>query len=187
MNQGAFHVKICDNAYKGTNLIISRESIMDIVLNRMKCAEEDFAGDCRKVEVVQARHTYFSLCRKYTNDKLIEIASLSGFRDHSTVIHGSNSADDRLLYDDDFKKMYKNIEAELKGEALPYNYDDIHIHRSTKTDRERTAYRMQKRAIRKKKKEAEIIKVEEGYKEQLNIERNPTGLFHDYSYISRHS
>lgn len=67
----------------------------------------EFRTRRRYRSVVDARHLFFYLCRKYTVMSLAEIGREVGGRDHSTVINGIRVAKNLIEVDEDFRQKFE--------------------------------------------------------------------------------
>jgi hypothetical protein len=63
----------------------------------------DFSGKSRKTELCYPRHLFCYLCRKVTRASFKEIGGMIGGRDHTTVIFGTNTMQDRLETDENVR------------------------------------------------------------------------------------
>jgi len=93
---------------------ITIEQIQKTVCEYFKINHELFLSSSRKRELVQARQIAMFLSRNLTNNSLSTIGSLTGRRDHATVLHAYNTVCDLIDTDKSFRKYVTDIEKKLK-------------------------------------------------------------------------
>ncbi len=71
----------------------------------------------RKREAVDARQLAMYLCKRFTNHTYEKIGSYFGGRDHSTVIHGCKTVEDRMEVDQAYREEVERLETELQERA----------------------------------------------------------------------
>lgn len=69
----------------------------------------------RKREIINAKRIYSMLMYNYTDATLSTIGLLLGGHDHSSIIHHLNSLNDIVVWDIDYKSVYKNCELALSS------------------------------------------------------------------------
>lgn len=94
---------------------ITIDRIQKIVCDYFKIDSDKFLSSSRKRELVQARQIAMYLSRNHTNNSLASIGSLTGGRDHATVLHAYNTVCDLLDTDRSFRKFVVDIETQLKS------------------------------------------------------------------------
>ena len=83
----------------------------------------------RRRNLVEARHIYCLIVRKYTDYSLAIIGKEIN-RDHATVLHSIRRAKEFLQYDQDFKVKFNNLENKFK--ALTVNNFDKYLSKEDK-------------------------------------------------------
>lgn len=96
-------------------LEITIDRIQKVVCDYFKIDPDRFHSASRKRELVQARQISMYLSRNHTNNSLASIGSLTGGRDHATVLHACNTVKDLLDTDRSFRKCVVDIENQLKS------------------------------------------------------------------------
>lgn len=96
--------------------VITCENIIQLVLSEFGVDARTFNSKTRKREIVWARQAAMHLCKRYTTQSVSRIGMLIGGRDHATVLHAIENVDNLLSTDDEFKKKYDAVEAQLKRE-----------------------------------------------------------------------
>lgn len=94
---------------------ITIDRIQKIVCDYFKIDSDKFLSSSRKRELVQARQIAMYLSRNHTNNSLASIGSLTGGRDHATVLHAYNTVCDLLDTNRSFRKFVVDIETQLKS------------------------------------------------------------------------
>ena len=82
------------------------------------CTEFDISPDVvflktRKREIVQARQFIQHFTKKYTNYSLSQIGSITGGKDHATVLHSYNTVENLRMYQE-FDEIYNKIDRRLQ-------------------------------------------------------------------------
>ncbi len=95
---------------------ITVDRIHKVVCDYFKIDSNNFLSASRKRELVQARQIAMYLSRNHTKNSLASIGSLTGGRDHATVLHAYNTVCDLLDTDRSFRKFVVDIERQLKSE-----------------------------------------------------------------------
>ncbi len=91
----------------------SIHTIFAHVCRHFDITKDAFKGKRRWTRLVRARFAAVFLCRKLTNKSYPYIALHLGHRDHSSIVHCFQCAEERLLFDSDFAFDVATIEAEL--------------------------------------------------------------------------
>lgn len=94
--------------------VITCENVIQLVLGQFGVDAKTFNSKTRKREIVLARQAAMHLCKRHTTQSVSRIGMLIGGRDHATVLHAISNVDDLLKTDEDFKKKYDAVEAQLK-------------------------------------------------------------------------
>lgn len=89
------------------------EIIKEIVCKNLRISEEDIFKKTRKKEIMEARHLFRYFAKKYTKKTLLKIAKFTNCKEHASVINSIKKVECFVLYDKDFKKKFKKIEAEI--------------------------------------------------------------------------
>ena len=92
---------------------ITIDKIQKVVCDYFKIDAEQFLSSSRKRELVQARQISMYLSRNHTKSSLASIGTLTGGRDHATVLHAYNTVCDLLDTDRSFRKYLTEIEKQL--------------------------------------------------------------------------
>jgi len=92
---------------------ITIDKIQKVVCEYFKIDSEQFLSSSRKRELVQARQISMYLSRNHTKSSLASIGTLTGGRDHATVLHAYNTVCDLLDTDRSFRKYLSEIEKQL--------------------------------------------------------------------------
>jgi len=92
---------------------ITIDKIQKVVCEYFKIDSEQFLSASRKRELVQARQISMYLSRNHTKSSLASIGTLTGGRDHATVLHAYNTVCDLLDTDRSFRKYLSEIEKQL--------------------------------------------------------------------------
>ncbi|MDP3453092.1 MAG: chromosomal replication initiator protein DnaA [Bacteroidales bacterium] len=92
---------------------ITIDKIQKVVCEYFKIDPERFLSSSRKRELVQARQISMYLSRSHTKSSLASIGSLTGGRDHATVLHACTTVCNLLDTDRSFRKYLSEIEKQL--------------------------------------------------------------------------
>jgi len=102
------------------NTPLTIEEIFDVVCRYSGITSDQMDGRRGVNEITQARFVYWALARKFTSVGLRKIATLTGDRDHSTVLHGIAQLD-RMIFDRvtmnqnrELRDIYNQCEKHLK-------------------------------------------------------------------------
>lgn len=91
------------------------ENIKLIVMRENDINEDDFTSKVRIRENVNARFIFYHLARKYTGASLKSLGRLTGYRDHSSVLHGIGVMDDLITTNSkDIMPILKASEAAVR-------------------------------------------------------------------------
>jgi chromosomal replication initiator protein len=105
--------KLIDKLVTRNQHEITIDKIQKVVCDYFKIDAEQFLSSSRKRELVQARQISMYLSRNHTKSSLASIGTLTGGRDHATVLHAYNTVCDLLDTDRSFRKYLTEIEKEL--------------------------------------------------------------------------
>lgn len=94
--------------------VITCENILNLVISTFGIDMKSINSKSRKREIVLARQAAMYLCKQYTTQSVSRIGTIIGGRDHATVLHAIKNVGDLLQTDEDFKKKFDAVEAELK-------------------------------------------------------------------------
>ncbi len=108
--------KLTDKLITKNQTEITIEKIQKTVCDYFKLEPERFLSSSRKRELVQARQIAMYLSRNHTKSSLSSIGSLTGGRDHATVLHAYNTVCDLLDTDRTFRKYLTDIEKQLHSQ-----------------------------------------------------------------------
>ena len=95
--------------------VITCENILNLVIGTFGIDMKSINSKSRKREIVLARQAAMHLCKKFTTQSVSRIGMVVGGRDHATVLHALKNVEDLLVTDNDFKKKYETVEAELSS------------------------------------------------------------------------
>lgn len=91
----------------------SFDGIIDIVSAETNISHKLIKARNRKFDVVLARQLFFYFAKKYTRSSARAIGKFAGNRDHSTVLYGIQSINDRIDTDPDFRERVKKVELKI--------------------------------------------------------------------------
>lgn len=94
--------------------VITCENILNLVIGTFGVDMKSINSKSRKREIVLARQAAMYLCKQYTTQSVSRIGTIVGGRDHATVLHAIKNVEDLLKTDDEFKRKFDTVEAELK-------------------------------------------------------------------------
>lgn len=95
---------------------ITMERIQEGVSSIFNVDQRLIKDKTRRQDVVSARQAVMYLAKQYTNQSLAAIGEMLGRRNHSTVLHGYNTARDRMKVDSNFRKMMTQVKHILQIE-----------------------------------------------------------------------
>jgi chromosomal replication initiator protein len=87
----------------------SPEGVLQAIAQYFDLATEALTGKSRAKEIAEARHIAMYLLREDAHQRVTEIASLLGGRDHSTIIYGLRKVDNALTTDPQFTRQIGEI------------------------------------------------------------------------------
>lgn len=98
------------------DIIVSRNlpmrRIFRLVLDAFGASEADVLSQRRASHIVKARQAAMYLMRLFTNKSYPEIGRFLG-RDHSTVLHGVITCEERMSRDPGYRSMVEDLQARL--------------------------------------------------------------------------
>lgn len=125
------------------------QEIMRAAAVTFDCSYQDIVGRSRAKPYFEARHAAIALCTRMRNLTYSSVAQKLN-RDHTTVIHASNSAITRIIDDPDYEVMVRRSwDLACRGKA------DIAY-----AERERMDRLHAERAARKSRKEKNLVMAE---------------------------
>ncbi len=92
---------------------ITPELILNTVAEHFNIAPDDITSKKRTAECVEARHVVMYLCRTMTDASLDNIAKMIGKNDHTTVMHGVEKIEKKLVENEELKKKVQLIKTIL--------------------------------------------------------------------------
>lgn len=95
------------------------DRVMDLVSRECAIDRAELVSSRRTRPVSQARHLAMYLCRARTEVPLGRIGEAFGGRDHSTVLHGVRTVEERMTQDGDFRALVRKLETYLEGSSRP--------------------------------------------------------------------
>ncbi|MBD3184084.1 chromosomal replication initiator protein DnaA [Candidatus Poribacteria bacterium] len=96
--------------------IITTEAIQKIVAKFYGVRVADLRSKKRHKTFTLPRHVAMYLCRRLTEQSLIDIGRDFGRKDHSTVIHAFNKIEEAIQKDTNFEKTINQIIEEIKNQ-----------------------------------------------------------------------
>jgi len=102
--------------------ILTIEEIIEVVCEVVGITEKALTSQCRKTHKVRARHYIGYIARKYTALTLAEIGQRLGRRDHTTVIHGTQTIGHRIKHEpacyDEFATICRRLRVRVADFGL---------------------------------------------------------------------
>lgn len=92
----------------------AKDPIINIVCEVVGVPLEEIVGKTRKYKAVVARCLICYFTRKYTKMTLSEIGVALGGRDHSTVIYQIEQYPLRYEYEEQFRRLAREVERNIK-------------------------------------------------------------------------
>lgn len=93
--------------------VITAKEILFMISEMMEIPVTVIISKNRTRKFAMARHFYSYFCRIYTYESLKSIGNLLGGRDHSTIIHGSETITNLCKYDKSVLAIVKEIDGKL--------------------------------------------------------------------------
>jgi len=91
---------------------LTKEEILRIIAEENSVNVEDILTRSRKKELVNARHTYSSILKRYYGYTYVRIADIMK-KDHTTIIHSVDTFRTRYINEEDYRhiahKIYNRI------------------------------------------------------------------------------
>ena len=87
--------------------------ILRAVCDAFECEPDAIADPCRRADLYKARAAASLALRNYTGLSSSKIGMMVGGRDHSTILHAVQRAQDMLAEDSTFAKKYRQAEAQI--------------------------------------------------------------------------
>lgn len=96
-------------------VVVSVDDIKRAVANRFNVKVSELVSKRRTKNLSVPRHVAMYLCRKHTSSSYPEIGSHFGGRDHSSVIHATNTISNKLSADPFIQERIQEVERDLFG------------------------------------------------------------------------
>lgn len=90
--------------------------ILSIITQETETSVADIISKTRKREATQARQMYHYFMRKYTKLSLSRIGSMTGKRDHATVLHSIKTIINLVETDKNIAFMFYSIQSRIESE-----------------------------------------------------------------------
>lgn len=97
------------NLDKLPRIDLTKEDILDVVSKECQVTIESILEKTRKQEVVQARHIFCAIARKYMKLSLKNIGQTIGGRDHTTIIHAIRTFEERIVIEEHYQNTVNKI------------------------------------------------------------------------------
>lgn len=91
---------------------VTPQIILTVISKNCGVSVEDILSKVRKKEVVDARHYFFTIMRKHLGHTTTSVGRFTD-RDHTTVIHGIRTFNDRYSSEENYKNVYDSILHEI--------------------------------------------------------------------------
>ncbi|MGH2615804.1 MAG: chromosomal replication initiator protein DnaA [Thermomicrobiales bacterium] len=109
---------LVDSGSGGRRAAVTRDEVIDAVLDHFSMERRELAGRSRTKEIVLPRQIAMYLLRAETDASLLEIGSELGGRDHTTVLHGIRQIERSIANDAGLRSRVHSIrEAIVAGDA----------------------------------------------------------------------
>jgi chromosomal replication initiator protein len=95
--------------------VLSPERIQDLVARRWRVKPEALASKRRTKDVTVPRQVAMYLIKEALGTSLVQIGSVFGGRDHSTVIHSLRKVEEEMARDPDFRKQVDEARQDIKN------------------------------------------------------------------------
>jgi len=106
--------KVLRDVCIGKTKTISIEFIQKMTADHFGFPDDLMRAKTRKKEIAQARQIAMYLCKNLTDSSLKTIGLHFGGRDHSTVIHAINCAEELISQNGKFKEMVQTIKNKIE-------------------------------------------------------------------------
>jgi chromosomal replication initiator protein len=94
---------------------ITPEAVQRAVAKAFDLPVEEIRNDCRRKELVTARHIAMYLCRELTPFSGVAIGKAFGGKDHATVIHACKKVEKRMNEDPSFRNIVQHLAEGIKA------------------------------------------------------------------------
>jgi chromosomal replication initiator protein len=94
--------------------VVTITEIKSLVSELFSVSREDIASSSRAEKVSTARQVAMTLAREFTSMSLPAIAQALGRKDHTTVIHGINRIEKRVIEEPQLKALLEESRSRLK-------------------------------------------------------------------------
>lgn len=101
------------NLDKLPRIDLTKEYIMEVISKECEVTIQSLSEKTRKQEVVQARHIYCAIAKKYMKLSLKNIGQTIGGRDHTTILHAIRTFEERIVIEEQYQNKVNKIYQKL--------------------------------------------------------------------------
>lgn len=92
---------------------LDKDTVLKIISEECQISISDIIDKTRKREIVDARHIFCVIARKYMKFTLTSIGNIIGSRDHTTISYSIKKFEDRVecedVYRDKVRRIYEKL------------------------------------------------------------------------------
>ena len=106
---GLKHLQKTSKDLKFRKNLDTPRQILEIVSESCGTTVEEILSKTRKSEIVDARHIFCGIMKKYFDYPYKNIGEHAGGRDHTTAIHAVKTFENRCVLEDGYKQLVDSI------------------------------------------------------------------------------